>query len=197
MCNNALIFNEPRSRIWKMAYKFQDQALSLIMKKWPNTEFGTYFSKIGTVFSRREAQSQTTSKQENALASQDKSYDVKTSKSLKTKLPASIVNMTLIALAPNQFYCAWQDCCIICGSHGDEDDFVFCMDCGEAFHTYCLDLPTVFSPKDSPVRREWRCPNCKVRFLFLFSLFFPLLSFFFPPLLSTFDLIYNIRNPYK
>jgi hypothetical protein len=29
------------------------------------------------------------------------------------------------------YYEAWMECCLVCGSSGDPNRFIFCMDCGE------------------------------------------------------------------
>eukprot|EP00456_Euglypha_rotunda_P016649 TRINITY_DN15551_c0_g1_i4.p1 TRINITY_DN15551_c0_g1~~TRINITY_DN15551_c0_g1_i4.p1 ORF type:complete len:343 (+),score=34.54 TRINITY_DN15551_c0_g1_i4:367-1395(+) len=52
------------------------------------------------------------------------------------------------------------DACVACGSSGDWNLMVFCADCGEAYHCFCLfDSLLVNAERRSPV---WRCPNCSV-----------------------------------
>lgn len=46
--------------------------------------------------------------------------------------------------------------CIVCGSSGDMNDFIFCIDCGQCFHYYCLNM------KKLNRKFSWRCPNCQV-----------------------------------
>lgn len=58
------------------------------------------------------------------------------------------------------FYCSWMDSCFTCGSSGASDTFLFCVDCGEAFHSFCVSAP-VHSMEPSSVA-GWRCPNCKI-----------------------------------
>lgn len=58
------------------------------------------------------------------------------------------------------FYSSWMDCCFTCGSSGASDTFLFCVDCGEAFHTFCVSAP-IHSMEPSSVA-GWRCPNCKI-----------------------------------
>lgn len=62
--------------------------------------------------------------------------------------------------ALDAFYCSWMDCCFTCGSSGASDTFLFCVDCGEAFHSFCVSAP-VHSMELSSVA-GWRCPNCKI-----------------------------------
>jgi hypothetical protein len=52
------------------------------------------------------------------------------------------------------------DCCLVCGSNGDQQDFLCCADCGEAMHFYCIGLPDITVPRRDPW--QWRCPNCAV-----------------------------------
>jgi PHD-finger len=58
------------------------------------------------------------------------------------------------------FYSSWMDCCFTCGSNGASDTFLLCVDCGEAFHSFCVSAP-IHSMELSSVS-GWRCPNCKI-----------------------------------
>ena len=58
------------------------------------------------------------------------------------------------------FYCAWIDSCYSCGSSGANDTMVFCVDCGEAYHSFCANAPVHSMTKTCMA--GWRCPNCKV-----------------------------------
>ena len=46
------------------------------------------------------------------------------------------------------------------GVYSDEH-VVFCHDCGEAYHTFCLDPPVVDKSFLKPSFLEWRCVSCK------------------------------------
>ena len=48
----------------------------------------------------------------------------------------------------------------MCGSAGGAEYMLFCVDCGEAFHSYCADLP--LSTMTPAFRLTWRCTNCKL-----------------------------------
>lgn len=71
---------------------------------------------------------------------------------------------------------SWIDVCVMCGSGkccsdstsenvalmGGMDpatDMLFCCDCGEAFHIFCLHLAR---PVPFRLGLGWRCPNCKL-----------------------------------
>jgi PHD-finger len=58
------------------------------------------------------------------------------------------------------FFCSWLDCCFTCGTSGAADTMLMCVDCGEAFHSFCINAP-IHSMELSSVAR-WRCPNCKI-----------------------------------
>jgi Bromodomain/PHD-finger len=58
------------------------------------------------------------------------------------------------------YFHAWMDCCFTCGSSGAADTMIFCVDCGEAFHSFCANVPIHSMDVDSVA--GWRCPNCKV-----------------------------------
>lgn len=58
------------------------------------------------------------------------------------------------------FYSCWLDCCFTCGSSGAADTFLFCVDCGEAFHSFCVGAPVLSMELSSAA--GWRCPNCKI-----------------------------------
>ncbi|KAJ8612113.1 hypothetical protein CTAYLR_002467 [Chrysophaeum taylorii] len=69
---------------------------------------------------------------------------------------------------------AWLDICLVCGSgeavsvtdstyeyHGPPGgEFLFCVDCGEAFHAFCAMAP--IATMDAAAKLSWRCPNCKL-----------------------------------
>ena len=53
-----------------------------------------------------------------------------------------------------------MECCFSCGSSGAADTMLFCVDCGEAFHSFCADAP--IHSMDASSVSGWRCPNCKI-----------------------------------
>jgi rubredoxin len=46
--------------------------------------------------------------------------------------------------------------CRVCGRDDQEDLLLICDECGNGYHTYCLELPGV------PAAPEWMCPLCEV-----------------------------------
>jgi F/Y-rich N-terminus/PHD-like zinc-binding domain/PHD-finger len=71
-------------------------------------------------------------------------------------IPSKLIKMDKI----DAFFSSWLDCCFICGSSGASDTFLFCVDCGEAFHTFCVGAPIHSMERSSA--SGWRCSNCKV-----------------------------------
>ncbi|RHY13328.1 hypothetical protein DYB36_000729 [Aphanomyces astaci] len=58
---------------------------------------------------------------------------------------------------------AWVDVCAVCCSSGQTLAMVFCVDCGEGFHTFCLQPALDLEAKRSDkILEYWRCPNCKI-----------------------------------
>jgi hypothetical protein len=53
------------------------------------------------------------------------------------------------------------EACKVCGGLGDrdEDEYLCCVDCGEAFHSFCLEPPLRRTEK---LHAFWRCPTCKL-----------------------------------
>jgi hypothetical protein len=58
------------------------------------------------------------------------------------------------------FFSCWMECCFICGSSGCMDTLLYCVDCGEAFHSFCVNAP--LQSMTSASLLGWRCQNCKV-----------------------------------
>lgn len=58
------------------------------------------------------------------------------------------------------FYLSCLDTCLVCGSSGQSIGFIFCIDCGEAFHSFCANIPLGSMTEEA--RFHWRCNNCKI-----------------------------------
>ncbi|EGZ07235.1 hypothetical protein PHYSODRAFT_306469 [Phytophthora sojae] len=58
---------------------------------------------------------------------------------------------------------SWLDMCAVCGSAGLQSDFIFCVDCGEGFHSFCAPGMGIDRMEgNDQIRAYWRCPNCKM-----------------------------------
>lgn len=72
--------------------------------------------------------------------------------------------VTAVALPDQDAYLGcWLEACLVCGGAGEEParELLVCMDCGEAYHASCLDVPAP-SAMDAYARATWRCVNCKL-----------------------------------
>eukprot|EP01038_Epipyxis_sp_PR26KG_P012769 gene12769-17121_t len=78
-----------------------------------------------------------------------------------SSLPPNYISFSLFqqTLDAALFTCC-QDICSICGSSGTVECMLFCMDCGECFHSFCIEAPLSYmSPQ---IQATWRCMNCKI-----------------------------------
>jgi hypothetical protein len=66
---------------------------------------------------------------------------------------------TSLLTAEEAVYAFCQDQCFSCGSVGLSSNFVFCIDCGEAYHNYCAMTPKGMTKE---AKASWRCVNCKI-----------------------------------
>ncbi|KAK1942651.1 Histone-lysine N-methyltransferase SETD1B-A [Phytophthora citrophthora] len=58
---------------------------------------------------------------------------------------------------------SWLDMCAVCGSAGLQNEFIFCVDCGEGFHSFCIPGMSAARLEDNDqLRAYWRCLNCKM-----------------------------------
>jgi hypothetical protein len=71
-------------------------------------------------------------------------------------LPCTVVSQSI----EEAYHLMCQDCCLVCGSSGRPELMLFCVDCGEAVHSFCCDAPLSIMPEEA--RAGWRCMNCKI-----------------------------------
>ena len=53
----------------------------------------------------------------------------------------------------------FEEMCYLCGSFGNQNDFVTCVLCAESFHTFCLQLHS--NDIENMYQTSWKCLNCK------------------------------------
>ena len=79
----------------------------------------------------------------------------------RTPDPTSYLTCTVISQTmEDAYYLMCHDCCFVCGSSGRAELMLFCIDCGEAVHSFCAEAPLALMTLTA--RAEWRCMNCKV-----------------------------------
>mmetsp|Transcript_5992 Transcript_5992/g.8723 ORF Transcript_5992/g.8723 Transcript_5992/m.8723 type:complete len:1002 (+) Transcript_5992:503-3508(+) len=171
MVHNALIFNRPNSKFWNEAKRFYNVCMSKVFSKLAKAAPpGSNSDAVQEAFELGQRQLD----QEQARVQQDKSSKKKdmiggeavevvdVQKALASPIdPPSCVPCAESRLTPiDAHYCAWMESCFTCGSSGAADTMLFCIDCGEAYHSFCVNAP-IMSMNDIALA-SWRCPNCKI-----------------------------------
>lgn len=77
--------------------------------------------------------------------------------------PSAVLRRAVAFALPEVASLAWLDLCLSCCTTGTAKDMLICVDCGEAYHTFCTGAKV---PDDeiaaARMRGCWRCANCKV-----------------------------------
>jgi len=172
MVMNALIFNRPTSAFWKEAKRFSEACTSKIFsdegigKAAPPGKYAGGLLEASERAKRwRQAEKERVQKDETAekkdLVAGAEGVAVKLAPLRKPDDVASCIPFVDVRLKPvDAYFCSWMESCLSCGSSGAADTMLFCVDCGEAYHSFCANAP-IFSMSTSAVA-NWRCPNCKV-----------------------------------
>jgi hypothetical protein len=171
MVLNALTFNRQHTAFWKEAKRFHKAGLDNVFKSIGKAAPpGKYAEEIQKNFdSAKEAL-----KMEEDRVQEDKSAEKKDlvfgAKVATVTLPSlrdkpvdveSCVPYKEVKTKPtDSYFSSWMDSCYSCGSSGASDTMLFCVDCGEAFHSFCANAPIHCMALSSAA--GWRCPNCKI-----------------------------------
>eukprot|EP00526_Cylindrotheca_closterium_P003276 CAMPEP_0113651638 /NCGR_PEP_ID=MMETSP0017_2-20120614/27536_1 /TAXON_ID=2856 /ORGANISM="Cylindrotheca closterium" /LENGTH=1571 /DNA_ID=CAMNT_0000564345 /DNA_START=1 /DNA_END=4716 /DNA_ORIENTATION=- /assembly_acc=CAM_ASM_000147 len=171
MVLNALTFNRPHSPFWKEAKRFYEACLDNVFKSIGTAAPpGKYEDRIHANFVKAEK----AKKLEEDRVQEDKSTEKKdlvagakvstvTLPSLREKpvgVQSCVPSREVKIKTTDAYFTSWMDTCYTCGSSGASDTMLFCVDCGEAFHSFCANAPIHSMEKSSAA--GWRCPNCKV-----------------------------------
>ena len=171
MVHNALIFNRPNSKYWNEAKRYYKICLSRVFEvhgKYASS--GDYASKIEKEFDvgklqltkeqERLQQDKTVKKKDLVIGEAVKAIDLQ--KTLATPIdPSTCVPFTEVQLnLLDAHFVSWMEMCYTCGSSGAQDTMLFCIDCGEGYHSFCVNAPIMSMTEDSIL--AWRCPNCKI-----------------------------------
>ena len=171
MVYNALTFNRFYTKIWNEAKRFFfDCTKKVFLRIGKGAPRSRYYAAIVKIFEKAELEK----KKEAERVQVDESVEKKDL--VAGTMAASIVLPKLRDTPPDQpscvpcldvqvkpvdaFYCSWMDSCFTCGSSGASDTMLFCVDCGESYHSFCANAP-IHSMSEWAVA-GWRCPNCKV-----------------------------------
>eukprot|EP00529_Nitzschia_sp_RCC80_P002441 CAMPEP_0113507844 /NCGR_PEP_ID=MMETSP0014_2-20120614/36686_1 /TAXON_ID=2857 /ORGANISM="Nitzschia sp." /LENGTH=2090 /DNA_ID=CAMNT_0000403489 /DNA_START=61 /DNA_END=6333 /DNA_ORIENTATION=+ /assembly_acc=CAM_ASM_000159 len=171
MVLNALTFNRFGTTFWNEARRFHKacltNAFSSTGKAAPPSQ---YESEILEIFEKAQKAKRMEEDRVQAKEGIEQKDLVAGSKVQSISLPElrkkppdqpSCIQCHDTKLRPRDaYYNAWMECCFTCGSTGASDTMLFCVDCGEGFHSFCVNAPV--HSMDTAAAASWRCPNCKI-----------------------------------
>ncbi len=170
MVCNALTFNIGYTTYWNEAKRFYKVCTEKVFEpEGKGAPPSMYVEKIQERFKIADEAVQAEKDRIKADETTEKKDLIAGSQVLKVKLgplekpidPPSCVTGFELRLSPTEaLYCAWMECCFTCGSSGAADTMLFCVDCGEGYHSFCAMAP-IHSMNEAAVS-GWRCPNCKL-----------------------------------
>jgi len=150
MVYNALIFNRPYTQYWNEAKRYYNACLQKVFAvKGKGAPPSKYSSMITECFAKAERELQaekdrdktdeTAEKKDLVAGSQIVAINLELAAPVdpKSYVPNAELRLTLL----DAFYSSWMECCFVCGSSGATDTMLFCVDCGEAFHSFCVNAP--------------------------------------------------------
>lgn len=170
MVLNALTFNTENSKYWNEAKRYHKDCLKKVFASLGKAAPpGKYAEDLEEAFAlgmkaiqlevEREMEDETAEKKDLVAGSEVASITLPPLRDPPDQ--PSCIPFTEVTLKGSEaYYNAWMECCFSCGSSGAADTFLFCVDCGEAFHSFCAGAP-IHSMDISSVS-GWRCPNCKI-----------------------------------
>lgn len=170
MVLNALTFNVVQSKYWNEAKRYYEQCLKKVFatvgKAAPP---GKYAKEVADALDQGQKAIQLEAEREKEDETAEKKDLVAGSGVASITLPPlrdppdqpSCIPFTEVKLRGTEaYYNSWMECCFACGSSGAADTLLFCVDCGEAFHSFCAGAP--IHSMDASSVSGWRCPNCKI-----------------------------------
>jgi hypothetical protein len=171
MVLNALTFNRYYTPLWNEAKRYYTTCIKHVFKTLGiAAPRGKYAEDIEANFEAAAKARQREAERVQVDETVEKKDLVAGSAGVIIKLPtlrdnppdqASCLPFAEVTLKlTDAFYCSWMDCCYTCGASGAMDCMIFCVDCAEAFHTFCVNAP--IHSMDEHAVAGWRCPNCKI-----------------------------------
>jgi len=186
---NALTFNAPNTKFWLEAKRFYQTCLAKIFnvmgkggsepinntdedgQEEQQPQESSYAKSIAQHLEKAEralkmeaerVQSDKTTEKKDLVAGTQVAQIVSLPPLRPPLDPSSCLPFTRVKIVdPTEAaFCSWMECCFTCGSSGAADCMLYCVDCGEAFHSFCVGI-AIHSMEPSSVS-GWRCPNCKI-----------------------------------
>ena len=173
MCYNAFVYNMFGDEVWKCTSDLFEKGEKLLNEKLLGSVAGEYYSKITQITSLKEKslnrpEASSSAKQARREASKmvqiydscrDNGKQLKPLVPLRAPYSNSVIPPVVEYILPQYSSMIAMDCCLSCGSTGDRDRMLFCGDCGECYHVYCVNAN---GTANHEMKCGWRCPNCKI-----------------------------------
>ena len=173
MCYNAFKYNMMGDKIWEHTealYQKGEEVLNEVLKGSEAGEYAEQIERIKVEKAKSSIQPEASMDAKQAsLEAAEKSRLIEKMKVNHSKLgplsplppPYSVLGFSMVTerILPQYSTTIAMDDCLVCGSTGDRDSMVFCVDCGECYHVYCTSTNGTVTPE---MRRGWRCCNCKI-----------------------------------
>mmetsp|Transcript_4661 Transcript_4661/g.5271 ORF Transcript_4661/g.5271 Transcript_4661/m.5271 type:complete len:2005 (+) Transcript_4661:174-6188(+) len=171
MVLNALSFNRYHTAFWIEAKRYYDACLNNVFmsigKAAPPSEYEVDILqnfenalKAKQAEEERVQEDKTTEKKDLVAGSKVMSISLPALREKPLDQPSCLPCHAVKHKPKDAYFCAWLECCFTCGSSGASDTMLFCVDCGEAFHSFCVNAP--IHSMDASSVAAWRCPNCKI-----------------------------------
>lgn len=170
MVLNALTFNRVQSNYWNEGKRYYNDCLKKIFASLGKAAPpGSYANALDDSIAEGKRAIKLEAEREKEDETAEKKDLVAGSGVAAITLPSmrdppdqsSCIPFTEVKLkATEAYYNAWMESCFSCGSSGAADTMLFCVDCGEAFHSFCAGAP--IHSMDAAAVSGWRCPNCKI-----------------------------------
>lgn len=171
MVLNALTFNRFHTTFWNEARRYHKACLTNVFqtigKAAPpsiyETEIEQNFEKASQAKKMEEdrVQEDKTVEKKDLVAGSKVVSIVLPGLRDKTPDPPTCLPYHAAKLKPKDaYFCGWMENCYTCASSGASDTMLFCVDCGESFHSFCVNAP--IHSMDASSLAGWRCPNCKI-----------------------------------
>lgn len=173
MCYNAFVYNMYGDEVWKCTSDLFEKGEKVLNEYLSGSVAGDYCTKINQIKTSKEKpltrpEPSNSAKQACRKASKIvEIFDIYrvNEKQLRPLSPLagpysnSLIPPVVEYILPQYASMIAMDCCLSCGSTGDRDRMLFCGDCGECYHVYCVNAN---GTANHEMKCGWRCPNCKI-----------------------------------
>ncbi len=177
MVYNAMVYNAPNSKYWNEARRYHTCCMSKIFNRADAPAVASFRTKYAAGIIERIKIAEETLRHEKERGKKDETAQKKdlvagaeVASSMNTAaeaplakpidVPSCVPPLEIRMSLTDAHYTCWMDSCFSCGSSGAPDTMLFCVDCGEAFHSFCCGAPVLSMDEIAAI--GWRCPNCKL-----------------------------------